>query len=339
MSTSRSGSTPTRRQALSLPLGLLAALPATAIAQGQAQAQAQGTWPDRPVRVIVGFPAGGPTDFPARLLQDPLGQLWGQPIVIENRAGAASVLASEVVAKTAPDGYTLLMAASVHASNPAVYPRLPYDTLRDFTPIICLYASPTVLFVPPNSPFRTVQELVAEIRRNPGMNYATSGNGVSGHFAGAMFALRHKLELQPIAYRGAAPALQDVVAGRVPMTFSTLAGALGLAKDGKLRALAIAAPARAPLLPEVPTLAEAGFPIPDTSPWYGFIGPAGMPEAVVQKIARDVEGIMRRPDMTRRVLDQAGVMILEGPAAFRERIRHEMAETAEVARVANIRSE
>jgi tripartite-type tricarboxylate transporter receptor subunit TctC len=302
-------------------------------------ALAQGAWPDRPVRLIVGYPAGGPTDFPARLLQEPLQQVWGQPIVIENRAGASSVLASELVAKSPPDGYTLLMAASVHASNPAVYPRLPYDTLRDFSPIVAIYNSPTVLFVAPDSTWKTAPDLVAAMRRSPGMVYATSGNGSSGHFAAAMFSLAQRVELTHVAYRGATPAFQDVITGRVPMTFATLSGALPLARDGKLRALAVCGPQRVEALPGVPTLGELGLGIPDTSPWYGFIGPAGMAPALVQRIAGDVQGLLRRPEIARRILDQGGILMGEGPTAFAQRIEHEMAETAAVAREAHIRSE
>ena len=321
-------------------IGRRGILGATAlVAAGKAQAQPQAQWPDRPVRLIVGYPAGGPTDFPARLLQEPLQQAWGQPVVIENRAGASSVLATEFVAKAPADGYTLLMSASVHASNPAVYPRLPYDSIRDFTPIVCIYGSPTVLFVAPDSPWRTPAELVAEMRRNPGMTYATSGNGASGHFAGAMFSLKHHVELTPVAYRGAAPAFQDVMTGRVPMTFGTLSGALALAKDGKLRALAICGPQRSEVLPGVPTLAEFGLEIADTSPWYGFIGPAGMPPAVVERIASTTQAVLRRPDIARRIVEQGGVLLGEGPAEFAQRMRHEMEETAQVARAAGIRSE
>ena len=303
-------------------------------------ARAQPAWPDRPVRIIVGYPAGGPTDYPARLLQDPLGQIWGQPLVIENRAGASSVLATEYVAKAAPDGYTLLMGASVHASNPAVYPRLPYDTLRDFQPIICIYGSPTVLMVAEDAPWRDARALFEAMKRTPGMTNATSGNGSSGHFAAAMFAERHHVEIENVAYRGAAPAFQDVMTGRVPFSFGTLSGALTLIRGGKLRVLAIGGPRRLEeVLPGVQTLDEIGLGIPDTSPWYGFIGPAGMPAPVVAKISADVQTLLRRPDIARRILEQGGLVLGEGPTAFAERIRVEMAETAEVARRAGIRSE
>jgi tripartite-type tricarboxylate transporter receptor subunit TctC len=313
-------------------LAAMPLLPRGAAAQGAA-------WPDRPVRLIVGFPAGGPTDFAARILQDPLQQAWGQPIVIENRAGASQVIASEVVAKSPPDGYTLLLTASTHTSNHAIYARLPYDTVRDFTPIALIYGSPTVLFVGPNQPWRSVRELVAAAKANPGMASSTSGNGTSGHFAVEMFQRKAGIELTPVAYRGAAPALADVVGGRVPMTFSTLAGAIPLAREGRLRPLAVAGPQRVAALPGVPTLEEEGFGITDTSPWYGLTGPAGMPDAVVRRISTDVLALLQRPDFLKRIEDQGGIAMGEGPADFAARIRREMAENAEIARAANIRVE
>jgi tripartite-type tricarboxylate transporter receptor subunit TctC len=300
-------------------------------------ARAQANWPERPVRLIVGYPAGGPTDFPGRLLQDPLQRLWGQPIVIENRAGASQIIASEAVAKSAPDGYTLFLAASTHSSNAAVYARLPYDTLADFTPIVLIYSSPTVLFTGADQPYRTVQDLLAAARRDAGMAFASSGNGSSGHFALELFRRKAGIEITHVAYRGAAPALQDVIGGRVPATFSTLSGAIGLARDGKLRALAIAAPQRAEVLPGVPTLAELGLEIPDTSPWYSFMGPARLPRPIVERIARDVQGLLRDPAIARRIVEQGGVIQGEGPEEFAARIRRELAENAEIAREAGIR--
>jgi tripartite-type tricarboxylate transporter receptor subunit TctC len=302
-------------------------------------ARAQSNWPERPVRVIIGYPAGGPTDFGGRLLQDPLGRLWGQPIVIENRAGASQIIASEVVARAPADGYTLFLAASTHASNAAVYARLPYDTLNDFTPIVNLYASPTVLFVGRNSPLRSAEELVAAARRQPGMSFATSGNGSSGHFATEMFRRKVGIDVTIVAFRGAAPALQEVVAGRVEATFSTLSGAIGLARDGQLRPLAIGGPRRAEVLPGVPTLDELGMGIPDTSPWYGFIGPKGLPRPIVERVARDVIGLLQDPAIARRIVDAGGVILAEGPEAFDRRIRAELAENMVVAREAGIRVE
>lgn len=302
-------------------------------------ARADGPWPDRPVRLIIGFPAGGPTDFGGRLLQDPLGRKWGQPLVIENRAGASQVIASEAVARSAPDGYTLFLAASTHASNAAVYARLPYDTLNDFTPIVNLYASPTVLFVGKNSPYATVQDLVAAAKREPGMTFGTSGNGVSGHFATEMFRRKVGIEATVVAFRGAAPALQEVMAGRVAATFSTLSGAIGLAREGALRPLAIGGPQRVSVLPGVPTLEELGMGIPDTSPWYGFMGPKGLPRPIVDRVSTDVLTLLRDPEIARRISDTGGIVIAEGPEAFDRRIREEVAAIAVVAREAGIRVE
>jgi tripartite-type tricarboxylate transporter receptor subunit TctC len=319
-----------RRTALAAPL---------AAGLAPVAAWAQDTWPSRPIRVIIGYPAGGPTDFAGRLLQDPLQRLWGQPLVIENRPGASQIIASEAVAKSAPDGYTLFLAASTHSSNAAVYARLPYDTINDFTPIVLIYSSPTVLFVNPRQPFRSARELVEAAKRQPGMAFASSGNGSSGHFALEMFRRKAGIEVTHVAYRGAPPALQDVVAGQVPATFSTLSGAIALAREGKLHPLAIAAPQRAQVLPEVPTLAEEGLEIPDTSPWYGFIGPARLPRPIVERIARDVQGLLRDPAIARRITETGGVVQGEGPEEFAARIRRELEENVEVARAANIRVE
>jgi tripartite-type tricarboxylate transporter receptor subunit TctC len=299
-------------------------------------ARAQAAWPERPVRVLIGFPPGGPTDLVGRLLQEPLQRLWGQPVIIENRPGASQIIASEAVARSAPDGYTLLLAASTHTSNVAVQARLPYDTVADFTPISVLYGSPTVLFVSAERPWRTVQELVEAAKREPGMAFASSGNGTSGHFALEMFRRKAGIEVTHVAFRGASPALQEVVSGRVPATFSTLSGAIGLQRQGRIRAIAIAGPNRPPVLPGVPLLADVGLEIPDTSPWYGFIGPKGLPPAAVQRIARDSLALMRDGAMAERIADTGGLLIAEGPEAMAARILREIEENREMARVAGV---
>lgn len=320
----------TRRAAMALAAG--------GAAMGGA-ARAQASWPDRPVRLIIGYPAGGPTDFGGRLLQDPLQALWGQPLVIENRAGASGIIAAEMVAKAPPDGYTLYLCASTHTSNPALHAKLPFDTLADFQPIVLLYNSPTVLFCGPDQPFRTVQDVVAAAKKPPGLTHASSGVGASGHFAMELFRRKAGVELTNVAYRGAAPALADVIGGRIPVTFSTLSGAIGLVRDGKLRPIAIAGPQRSEVLPDVPTLAEQGLEIPDTSPWYGFVGPAKIPEAVVRRVAADVQGLLRRPEIAKRIVEQGGIVEGEGPEEFSERMRREVAENLELAKVAGIKVE
>ncbi|MBL6077440.1 tripartite tricarboxylate transporter substrate binding protein [Belnapia sp. T18] len=302
-------------------------------------ARAQPAWPDRPIRLLVGFPAGGPTDFAARLLQEPLQALWGQPMVVENRPGASQNIAVEALTKSPPDGYTLLLCTSNLTTNPAVFARLPFDTLRDVTPIVVIYSSPTVLFTGADQPYRTVQDVIEAARRQPGLAAATSGVATSGHFATEMFMRAAKVELTHVPYRGAVPAMQDVMGGRVPITFSTLSGAMGLARDGKLRPIAVAAPRRARAFPDVPTMAEQGVAIRDTSPWYSFAGPAGLPEALVARIAADVQGLLRRPEIIARIEEAGGVVEGEGPAEFRKRIPREIAVNAEVAKLANIHIE
>ncbi|MBD0276121.1 MAG: tripartite tricarboxylate transporter substrate binding protein [Acetobacteraceae bacterium] len=322
----------TRRAAVALAAGAAAAVPGGG-------PRAQANWPDRPIRLIIGYPAGGPTDFGGRLLQEPLQQLWGQPLVIENRAGASQIIASEIVAKSPPDGYTLFLCAVTHTSNPALHARLPYDTFADFTPIVLLYSSPTVLFCGPDQPFRSAADVVAAAKKPPGLAHASSGVGATGHFAMELFRRKAGVELTNVAYRGAAPALQDVIGGRVPITFSTLSGAIGLVRDGKLRPLAIAGPKRSEVLPGVPTLAELGLEIPDTSPWYGFVGPGRMPDPIVRRITSDVQALLRRPDIAKRIVDQGGIVEGEGPEEFAARIRRELAENTEVAQAAGIRVE
>jgi tripartite-type tricarboxylate transporter receptor subunit TctC len=302
-------------------------------------ALAQAPWPDRPVRLIVGFPAGGPTDFAARLLQEPLQGVWGQPIVIENRAGASQNIAAEFVARSAPDGYTLFLSTSAHTTNPAVFSRITWDPVRDFTPIVIIYSAPTVLFVGRTQPYRTVRDIVEAAKRDPGMAAAVSGIATSGHFATVDFGRVAGVELTVVPYRGAPPALQDVVGGRIPITFSTLSGAIGLAREGQLRPIAIAAPRRTPLFPDVPTMEEAGFPIRDTSPWYSFMAPAGLPDAITQRIANDTLGLLRRPEIIKRVEDAGGFVVAEGTADFRARIPREVAENQTIARNFNIRVE
>ena len=299
--------------------------------------RAQGAWPDRPIRLVVGFPAGGPTDFAARLLQEPLQQVWGQPLVIENRPGASQMIGAEVVAKSPPDGYTLFLCTSNLTTNPAVFTRMPYDTYRDFHPIVIIYSSPTVLFTGRNQPFRTVQDIVDHVKKNPGAAASTSGIATSGHFATEMFMRTYNLDITHVPYRGAPPALQDVVGGRVPFTFSTLSGAIGLARDGALRPIAVAAPRRTKVFPDVPTMAEAGYPIRDTSPWYSFVAPAGIPQAIADRIERDTQALLRREDIIKRIEDAGGQVEGEGQAAFRARIPREIAEMTEVAKAANIR--
>ena len=312
---------------------LLAAGLATPFAAG-----AQGAWPEKPVRLLIGYPAGGPTDFAARLLQPNLQALWGQPLVIENRPGASGVIASEATVRSAPDGYTILLGNSPNTINPAIMPRMPYDP-AELAPVVLIYISPTVMFVGANSPWHSVADVVAAAKRRPGIAYAVSGTGSPGQFAGKSFARAAGIQLTAVAYRGAPPALTDVVGGRVPLTFSTLSGAIPLLRDGKLRALAVAGDSRVLALPDVQTLKELGFDIPDCGVWYGLLVPAATPEAIQRKIADDVIALLRQPEIRARFLEQAAIPVGEGPREFAARYTAEIARWTSIARAAGIKAE
>ncbi|MDN3564027.1 tripartite tricarboxylate transporter substrate binding protein [Paeniroseomonas aquatica] len=320
--------------------GMLAGTAALALAAaGPGRAQGPGGWPERPVRLVIGYPAGGPTDFAARLLQPHLQALWGQPLVIENRAGANGIIGSEAVARAAPDGYTLLLGNSPNTINPAIQPQMPFDSLADLAPVVLIYVSPTVLFTGPETKLHTLADVVAAAKAQPGMAYAVSGMGSPGHFAGEVFRLAAGIDITPVAYRGAPPALADVVGGRVAITFSTLSGAIALLRDGKLRPIAVSGPDRIESLPGVPTFVEAGFDVADTNGWYGIIAPAGTPAPIQQKIADDIAGLLARPEIRQRFLDSAAIPLAEGPAAFTARYRAEIGRWTAIARAADIKAE
>jgi tripartite-type tricarboxylate transporter receptor subunit TctC len=327
----RTGSGPSAR----MRAGRRALLAALAASGG---ARAQASWPEKPVRLLIGYPAGGPTDFAARLLQPHLQALWGQPLVIENRPGASGIIASEATVRSPADGYTILLGNSPNTINPAIMPRMPYDP-AELAPVVLIYISPTVLFVGADSPWRSVVDVVAAAKARPGLAYAVSGTGSPGQFAGESFARAAGIELTAVAYRGAPPALTDVVGGRVPLTFSTLAGAMPLLRDGKLRALAVAGDSRVAALPDLPTLKELGFDIPDCGVWYGLLAPAATPRAVQEKIADDVIGLLRQPEIRARFVEQAAIPVGEGPADFTARYNAEIPRWASIARAAGIKAE
>ncbi|MCR0985826.1 tripartite tricarboxylate transporter substrate-binding protein [Roseomonas populi] len=275
----------------------------------------------------------------ARLMAPELQFLWGQPVIIENRPGANAIVATEAAARAAPDGHTLLLAAGNHTTNPAVYARLPYDTERDFAPVAVAALAPTVLLVNPATPYRTVAELVAAAKARPGaIGYATSGTGGVGHFAGEMLKQAAGVDLPHVAYRGTAPALQDLVSGVVPVSFATLSTALPLIRDNRLRPVAIATASRLPMLPGVPSFVEAGYAgFEATSVWYGLMAPAGLSPDLVRRLADDAAAVLRKPELREKFEAQACIPGDEGPAAFSERIRRELPLWEDLARASSIR--
>nr|WP_302474577.1 tripartite tricarboxylate transporter substrate-binding protein [Roseococcus sp. MDT2-1-1] len=290
--------------------------------------------------MVVGFPPGGPTDLVARLVATELEAAWGRPVVIENRAGANATLATDMVAKAAPDGYTLLCAANNHVMNPAIYTNLPYHAADSFAPVGMIATSPNVLWTGASQPFNTLADAVAAAKARPGeLGFATTGNGGNGHFGGETLQRATGITLMHIPYRGTAPAMQDVLAGRVPLFMQTLVGAIGAYRGGQIKPLVVFGPDRAPDLPNVPTMAELGFEAPDSGVWYGLLAPAGTPAALIQRMGRDLEMVSKNTAFQEKLRTQASVTTFLGPADFAARIRTDLPRWAAVAQAAGMRLE
>ena len=268
-----------------------------ALAQG-----ALAAYPEKPVRIVVGFAAGGPTDVVARIIADHLAKANGKPFVVDNKPGAAAMIATAEVARAPADGYTLLMTGTNHATNPSILPKLPYETLRDFAGVSLVAEGPHVLVVNPQAPFGSVKELVAYAKANPEkVAYSSSGKGGTVHFAGAMFEEAAKVSLTHVPYKGAAPAVQDLLGGQVPMSFASLASINTYVKSGKLKLLATATPKRLAEYPDVPTFAELGYPGVSISAWAGLLAPAATPKPILEKLATQVKQALESPEVRQRL--------------------------------------
>ena len=312
-----------------LVLGLVAG---TVLAQG---------YPDRPVRVLVGYPPGGGTDLVARLIAQPLSERWKQPVVVENRPGANAIIATEAVAKAKPDGYTLFMAyATELAVNPATFKKLPYDPARDLAPVAQLASAPLVIAVHPSLPAQNIAELVAAAKAKPGtLSYSSSGNGSVHHFAGELFKLRSGADIVHVPYKGSGPATADAVSGQVQVTFASVASVLRFVQSGRLRALAVTSPQRSAQMPAVPTAIEAGFADVELTSWYGLLAPAGTPPELIQKIAADLAAVLTSAEVKKGFEAQGLDLVRSSPAAFAEFIRQEAAKFARIARAGNIQQD
>ncbi len=322
---------PWLRACLGATLATVLALPA-AWAQDPA-----ADYPSRPIRIVVGFAPGGPTDRIARELAQGVHEAWGQPVVVENKPGAGSRIAFEHVARAEPDGYTLLLAALQTATNMSVYRHLNYDTLRDFAPVTQVTSTVLALAVTPSLEARTVAELVALAKARPGaLTYATFGVASSAHFAGTLLEQHAGIRMTHVPYNGAAPAQSAIIAGQVDLGFMSALTAMPLLQSGRLRALAVTADKRLAQLPDVPTMAEAGFPGFEVSSWQGLLAPAGTPPAIVAKLQREIARILALPEVRARLLAAAAEPVGSSPAAFRAYIQSEIAKWAAVARRAGM---
>jgi tripartite-type tricarboxylate transporter receptor subunit TctC len=313
---------------------LLAALGAAALPAAFAQA-----FPSRPLRVLVPFAPGGSTDLLARLVAKPLGERLGQAVVVENRPGAGGNIAADAVAKSAPDGHTLVMGSiGTHATNGLVYASMPYDAVRDFAPVTLVGAATLVLVVHPSLPARSVTELVDLLRSKPGeYSYASGGVAASQHLAAEMFKYATKTSMQHVPYKGSAGALQDLLSGRVPLMFADLPLVLQHIQSDALRALGVCDPDRSPTLPNVPTIAQAGVPNYTATAWYGLFAPARTPEPVLAKLQAEVSDIVKQPDVRKTMQDMGAKPSGLSGAEFRRFQEAEIARWREVVREANIR--
>ena len=304
-------------------------------------ALAQSAWPARPVRIVVPYPPGGASDITARLLAQKLSELWSQPVVVDNRAGANGIIALEHVAKQPPDGYTLLTAnLGPNAINPAVYPKLPYDAVKDFTPITLTTIVPQVLVANPALPQKTLAELLDFAKKNPGkVSYGTGGAGSSNHLAIELAGSIVGAQMVAVFYKGDSPAMLDVMSGQVAFSFPTVPAAMPHIKSGKLRPLAVGGSTRVPSLPDVPTMQEAGVTGFESSSWGGIMGPAGMPADLVQRIHTDLTRVLRMPDVQENLAAQGALVVAQGPDGFAKFVGDEVRKWAAVAKRANIKIE
>jgi tripartite-type tricarboxylate transporter receptor subunit TctC len=296
-------------------IGIVAALSALLTA---GNAFAQASYPDKPLRILVGFVAGGPADTVARVVGDKLTEAWGTPVVIENVTGSGGNMATERVAKAAPDGYTLLLGTSgPFVIHPSLYPRLPFDPVKDFAPITQLCFTANVLVVNNDVPAKSVAELTALARAQPGkLTYGSAGVGTTQHLSGELYKTMAGLDIQHVPYRGTAAVMPDLLGGRLTMVFSSPVSALPLAREGKVRALAVTSLTRAPSSPDLPTMVEAGFPGFDATAWFALLAPAGTPEPIIAKLHRKAVRILALPDVRKRFDELGMVPMGTSPAQF-----------------------
>ena len=333
-------SRPSRRRALALAAGAVATMAAAAFLPAPAHAQPAdaAAWPAKPIRWVVPFPPGGAMDVIARTLGERAGRALGQPFVIENRPGAGGNIGADAVAKSPADGYTIMITSIGMATNKALYAKLSYDPAKDFAPISLLAVVPNVLVVNANSPDKTVADVIAHAKREPGkLTYASAGNGTSIHLAGEVFASMAGLNLLHVPYMGSGPAVTDMLGGQVDLMFDSITSAAPHIQSGKLRALGVTSARRSATLPNVPTIAEAGVPGYEVSPWFAVFAPAGTPAPIVQKLNAALLDAMKQPDTQAR-FDAIGAQpIGSTPAELAAHVDKEMARWGKLIKERNIR--
>jgi tripartite-type tricarboxylate transporter receptor subunit TctC len=297
------------------------------------------SFPVKPVHIFVPYPAGGGVDVLTRTLGDVVSKQWGQSVVVENRPGAGGLIASQAVATAPPDGYTLIMVASGHATNPFLYPKIPYDTFKDFTAISLLASSPNILLVRTDSPFKTVADVIAAAKAKPGsLSFAHAGTGTSTHLAGELLKNLAKIDLNAIPYKGGAPAINDLLGGQIPMSFNNGPESVGQLQAGTLRALAVTTADRAPFLPNVPSMSEA-VPGYDTGVWWGLLGPGGMPPEILEKLSRDFVAALNTDAVKERLTKLGALPIGSTPQQFDAKIHADYDKWGPIIKAAGMTAE
>ena len=301
---------------------------------------AAGTYPTRPIKIIVPWPAGGVADFLARIAADGLSQKLGEPVIVEDRPGAGTNIGSELVARASPDGYALLLASSNNAVNMTLYGKVPYDTAKDFSPISLLAIVPNILVVNPGVPVHSVKELIDHAKANPNkVTYASAGNGSPAHLAAEEFKQLAHVEMLHVPYKGAPPAVTDLIGGHVDVMFTNIPASLGSIKAGQLRAIAIGSKTRSSTLPELPTIAESGVADYEAVAWYGRVAPAGAPREIIEKLQRVLVETMKSPNIMQRLVQEGTEPVISSPDELADRIRADIVTYRNLIKTTGIRIE
>ena len=319
---------------------LASMLAALVVALPMPAAQAQG-YPSKPIHFVVPYPAGGPLDAVSRLLGQKVSESVHQPVVVENKAGAGGNIGADIVAKSPPDGYTILMGAvATHAINPTLYAKMPYDAVRDFIPVTQVASTPNVLVVNPSLPVKSVRDFIAYAKANPGkLNFGSGSTGSAGHLAGELFKSMAGIDMTHVPYKGAAPAMQALIAGEVQLMFDNLASSLGQIRAGNVRALAVTTARRTTLAPELPTVAESGLPGFDISTWFGIFVPAGTPRDVVEKLHSEFARALTDAGVRDTMLKLGAEPVGNRPEEFAAYIRSEAEKYARVIKASGARAD
>ncbi len=302
-----------------------------------AMAAAQQVYPSKPIRLIVPYPPGGSTSTVARLVGQKLTERWGQQVLVDNRGGGNTIIGSEIMVKSAPDGYTILLVTATHVINPSLIP-LPYDALKDFAPVATLVGTEYLMVVNPSVPANNLQEFISLAKSRPGqINYGSSGSGTTNHLAGELLNLTAGIKMQHVPYKGGGPALADLLGGQVQMLITTVQSLLPHVRSGKLRAIAMTGSARSPALPQVPTFAEGGVPGISMNSWFGILAPAGTARELIDRLSTEVARVLVLPDMKERLSNEGVEPFINSPEQFAALMKADLTRFATLIKAANIK--